>query len=234
MTDSTTTTNDIDQRIGRTWLGKHIEVITAVLLGVVSCMTAYAGFQAALYDSNMASAYSQAAVLSTQSESLYLEANQTYTQDAQIWNTLNELSIDMDSSDRDLAARAATKYSVLYGDTVTVEFDGAIQRALAASAAKGGEYVDPLNDEEYLSSLFGESGTVADKSAAKTEEGNTANALGDKLTLYTVLMTIALFLLGVSAVVARLLVKTMLIGFSVVVFVLAVVLTLMVPFVSLA
>ena len=234
MTDSTTTTNDIDQRIGRTWLGKHIEVITAVLLGVVSCMTAYAGFQAALYDSNMASAYSQAAVLSTQSESLYLEANQTYTQDAQIWNTLNELSIDMDSSDRDLAARAATKYSVLYGDTVTVEFDGAIQRALAASAAKGGEYVDPLNDEEYLSSLFGESGTVADQSAAKTEEGNTANALGDKLTLYTVLMTIALFLLGVSAVVARLLVKTMLIGFSVVVFVLAVVLTLMVPFVSLA
>jgi hypothetical protein len=234
MTDSTTTTNDIDQRIGRTWLGKHIEVITAVLLGVVSCMTAYAGFQAALYDSNMASAYSQAAVLSTQSESLYLEANQTYTQDAQIWNTLNELSIDMDSSDRDLAARAATKYSVLYGDTVTVEFDGAIQRALAASAAKGGEYVDPLNDEEYLSSLFGESGTVADQSAAKTEEGNTANALGDKLTLYTVLMTIALFLLGVSAVVARLLIKTMLIGFSVVVFVLAVVLTLMVPFVSLA
>ncbi|MFZ4078675.1 MAG: hypothetical protein ACOYKK_04490 [Microbacteriaceae bacterium] len=234
MTNSTTTTNDIDQRIGRTWLGKHIEVITAVLLGVVSCMTAYAGFQAALYDSNMASAYSQAAVLSTQSESLYLEANQTYTQDAQIWNTLNELSIDMDSSDRDLAARAATKYSVLYGDTVTVEFDGAIQRALAASAAKGGEYVDPLNDEEYLSSLFGESGTVADQSAAKTEEGNTANALGDKLTLYTVLMTIALFLLGVSAVVARLLVKTMLIGFSVVVFVLAVVLTLMVPFVSLA
>jgi hypothetical protein len=234
MTDSTTTTNDIDQRIGRTWLGKHIEVITAVLLGVVSCMTAYAGFQAALYDSNMASAYSQAAVLSTQSESLYLEANQTYTQDAQIWNTLNELSIDMDSSDRDLAARAATKYSVLYGDTVTVEFDGAIQRALAASAAKGGEYVDPLNDEEYLSSLFGQSGTVADQSAAKTEEGTTANALGDKLTLYTVLMTIALFLLGVSAVVARLLVKTMLIGFSVVVFVLAVVLTLMVPFVSLA
>jgi len=234
MTDSTTTTNDIDQRIGRTWLGKHIEVITAVLLGVVSCMTAYAGFQAALYDSNMASAYSQAAVLSTQSESLYLEANQTYTQDAQIWNTLNQLSIDMDSSDRDLAARAATKYSVLYGDTVTVEFDGAIQRALAASAAQGGEYVDPLNDEEYLSSLFGQSGTVADQSEAKTEEGNTANALGDKLTLYTVLMTIALFLLGVSAVVARLLVKTMLIGFSVVVFVLAVVLTLMVPFVSLA
>jgi Tfp pilus assembly protein PilV len=65
----------IDERLESTWLGKRIEVITAILLGVVSCVTAYAGFQAALYDSNMASAYSQSQVLSTQAESLYLEAN---------------------------------------------------------------------------------------------------------------------------------------------------------------
>jgi hypothetical protein len=53
------------------------------------------------------------------------------------------------------------------------------------------------------------------------------------LTLYTVLMTIALFLLGVAAVVTRHLIKFMLIGFSVVVFLTALVLTLMVPFVAL-
>lgn len=223
----------IDTRLERTWMGKHVEVITAALLGIVSCMTAYAGFQAALYDSNMASAYSQAQVLSTQAESLYLEANQTYTQDAQLWNTLSELSVDMDSTDPDLAERASTKYAVLYDDAVTPEFDGAIQRALAASEAQGGEYVDPLNDEEYLAALFGDSGAVADQSAAKTEDGNVANSFGDKLTLYTVLMTISLFLLGVAAVVNRTLIKFMLIGFSVVVFVTAVVLTLLVPFVSL-
>lgn len=233
MTANTASPTDIDQRLGKTWLGRHVEVITAVLLGVVSCMTAYAGFQAALYDSNMAAAYSQAQVLSTQSESLYLEANQTYTQDAQLWNTLSELSIDMDSADPDVAARASVKYDVLYGDAVTAEFDGAIQRALAASEANGGEYVDPLSDAEYLAALFGDSGAVADESAAKTEDGNVANSLGDKLTLYTVLMTISLFLLGVAAVVNRALIKFMLIGFSVLVFVIAVVLTLMVPFVSL-
>ena len=224
----------IDERLAQTWLGKRIEVITAILLGVVSCVTAYAGFQAALYDSNMASAYSQAQVLSTQAESLYLEANQTYTQDAQLWNTLNELSIDMDSSDADVAERASVKYSVLYSDAVTAELDGAIQRALAASDANGGEYVDPLDDEEYLTALFGDSGAVAAESEAKTTEGNVANGYGDKLTLYTVLMTISLFLLGVAAVVNRQLIKFMLIGFSVVVFLTAVVLTLMVPFVSLA
>jgi hypothetical protein len=233
MTNATSET-PIDERLAHTWLGKRIEVITAILLGIVSCVTAYAGFQAALYDSNMASAYSQAQVLSTQAESLYLEANQTYTQDAQLWNTLNELSIDMDSANADVANRASVKYSVLYNDAVTADLDGAIQRALAASDAQGGEYVDPLNDEEYLTALFGESGKVADQSAAKTEEGNTANAWGDKLTLYTVLMTISLFLLGVAAVVNRQLIKFMLIGFSVVVFLTALVLTLMVPFVSLA
>lgn len=230
---TTTTDSSIDDRLAHTWLGKRIEVITAILLGVVSCVTAYAGFQAALYDSNMASAYSQAQVLSTQAESLYLEANQTYTQDAQLWNTLNELSIDMESGDAELAERASVKYSVLYSDAVTAEFDGAIQRSLAASDANGGEYVDPLNDEEYLTALFGASGDVAAESAAKTEDGNVANGFGDKLTLYTVLMTISLFLLGVAAVVSRQLIKFMLIGFSVVVFLTALVLTLMVPFVAL-
>jgi len=223
----------IDERLESTWLGKRIEVITAILLGVVSCVTAYAGFQAALYDSNMASAYSQAQVLSTQAESLYLEANQSYTQDAQLWNTLNELSIDMESGDADLAERASVKYSVLYSDAVTAELDGAIQRSLAASEANGGEYVDPLSDEEYLTALFGASGEVAAESAAKTEAGNVSNSYGDKLTLYTVLMTISLFLLGVAAVVTRQLIKFMLIGFSVVVFLTALVLTLMVPFVAL-
>jgi hypothetical protein len=223
----------IDERLESTWLGKRIEVITAILLGVVSCVTAYAGFQAALYDSNMASAYSQSQVLSTQAESLYLEANQSYTQDAQLWNTLNELSIDMESGDADLAERASVKYSVLYSDAVTAELDGAIQRSLAASEANGGEYVDPLSDEEYLTALFGASGEVAAESAAKTEAGNVANSYGDKLTLYTVLMTISLFLLGVAAVVTRQLIKFMLIGFSVVVFLTALVLTLMVPFVAL-
>jgi hypothetical protein len=223
----------IDERLESTWLGKRIEVITAILLGVVSCVTAYAGFQAALYDSNMASAYSQSQVLSTQAESLYLEANQSYTQDAQLWNTLNELSIDMESGDADLAERASVKYSVLYSDAVTAELDGAIQRSLAASEANGGEYVDPLSDEEYLTALFGASGEVAAESAAKTEAGNVSNSYGDMLTLYTVLMTIALFLLGVAAVVTRHLIKFMLIGFSVVVFLTALVLTLMVPFVAL-
>ena len=230
---TTTTESPIDDRLERTWLGKRIEVITAILLGVVSCVTAYAGFQAALYDSNMASAYSQAQVLSTQAESLYLEANQSYTHDAQLWNTLNELSIDMESGDPDLAARASVKYSVLYSDSVTAEFDGAIQRSLAASEANGGEYVDPLSDEEYQTALFGASGDVAAQSAAKTEDGNVSNSYGDKLTLYTVLMTISLFLLGVAAVVTRQLIKFMLIGFSVVVFLTALVLTLMVPFVAL-
>lgn len=225
---------EIDRRLGRTWLGRHVEVVTAVLLGFVSCMTAYAGFQAAMYDSNMAANYARASVLATQAESLYLEANQDYTQEAQSWAALTESLIDMESTDADVAARASAKYDSLWNDIISDDFAAAIERANAANEANPNNYVSPLDDETYLDALFGKSYETADESAAETAKGDTASALGDKLTLYTVLMTISLFLLGVAAVVKRNLIKFMLIGFSIVVFVVAVVLTLLVPFVALS
>ena len=224
---------EIDRTLGRWWLGRHIEVVTAVLLGFVSCMTAYAGFQAALYDSTMAAAFSKAQVLSTQAESLYLEANQDYTQEAQLWSSLSELAIDMESADPDTAARASAKYESLWADVVSDNFAAAIERANAANEANPDDYVNPLDDETYLDTLFGPSYDKADQAAVQTAIGDRANSLGDQLGLYTVLMTIALFLLGVAAVVKRNLIKFLLVGFSVVVFVVAAILTLTVPFISL-
>lgn len=224
---------EIDRKLGRWWLGRHIEVVTAVLLGFVSCMTAYAGFQSALYDSNMAAAYSRAQVLSTQAESLYLEANQDFTQEAQLWSTLSELAIDMESTNSDTAARATAKYNTLWADVVSDNFAAAIERADAINEANPNDYVNPLDDETYLDSLFGPSYDKADQAAAQTAIGDRSNSLGDQLGLYTVLMTIALFLLGVAAVVKRNLIKFLLVGFSVAVFVVAAILTLTVPFISL-
>lgn len=224
---------EIDRKLGRWWLGRHIEVVTAVLLGFVSCMTAYAGFQSALYDSNMAAAYSRAQVLSTQAESLYLEANQDFTQEAQLWSTLSELAIDMESTNADTAARATAKYNTLWADVVTDNFAAAIERADAINEAYPDDYVNPLDDEMYLDSLFGPSYDKADQAAAQTAIGDRSNSLGDQLGLYTVLMTIALFLLGVAAVVKRNLIKFLLVGFSVAVFLVATVLTFTVPFIAL-
>lgn len=223
----------IDRNLGRWWLGRHIEVVTAVLLGLVSCMTAYTGFQAALYNSTMASSFSKAQVLSTQAESLYLAANQDYTQDAQLWSTLSELAIDIESADPDTVSRATAKYNTLFADIVTENFAAAIERANTVNNANPDDYVSPLDDEIYLETLFGPSYDTADGAEEQTAIGDRANSFGDQLGLYTVLMTIALFLLGVAAVVKRNLIKFLLIGFSVVVFLVASILTLMVPFVAL-
>lgn len=51
----------------------RLELIIAILLGIVSIGNAYASFQAALYDSRMAAAYQRGTALSTEAESLYLE-----------------------------------------------------------------------------------------------------------------------------------------------------------------
>ncbi len=225
---------EIDRKLGRWWLGRHIEVVTAVLLGFVSCMTAYAGFQSALYESTMAAAFSRAQVLSTQAESLYLAANQDYTQEAQLWGTLSELALDMESADPATAARATSRYNTLWADVVTDNFAAAIERANATNEANPDDYVNPLDDEIYLDTLFGPSNDKAEKAVAQTAIGDRANSLGDQLGLYTVLMTISLFLLGVAAVVKRNLIKFLLVGFSVSVFVVATILTLTVPFIALS
>ena len=64
-------------------------------------------------------------------------------------------------------------------------------------------------------------------------QGDVFNSLSDRLTLNTVLMAISLFLLGVAALVRQLRVQIILVGTSLVIFVVAVVLTAVIPFVGL-
>jgi hypothetical protein len=141
---------------------------------------------------------------------------------------------DVESADSATAARATAKYNTLWADVVTDNFAAAIERANATNEANPDDYVNPLDDEIYLDTLFGPSNDKADQALAQTAIGDRANSLGDQLGLYTVLMTIALFLLGVAAVVKRNLIKFLLVGFSVSVFVVATILTLTVPFIALS
>ena len=90
-----------------------LQLLIVILLGVVSVATAYTSFQAALYGGIQASAYSKGGAQQTEAESLYLEANQQYLQDAQILTRMTELSIDMDGSDPVLAELASAKFDAL-------------------------------------------------------------------------------------------------------------------------
>jgi hypothetical protein len=208
----------------------NLELVIAILLGVVSIFVAYASFQAALYGGAGATAYAIGGTKSTEAESLYLEGNQQYQQDNALWNDLTLLSIDINGSDDAAAAIAQEKYDTLVFQGVSEDFQGAIDRATEQNEADAEFYYSPLDDEEYQESLFSGYSETKDEADAKVTEGDDLGAQGDKLTLYTVLMSISLFLLGVAALVSQTRTQFVLIGTSVVIFGVSAVLALMIPF----
>ncbi len=215
------------------FLRKHIELITAILLGLVAIVTAYASFQSSLYDGLMTQKYTVGSNEATLAESLYLEQNQQWLQDVQTYNRLDELLFDAESSDPELSAAAFAKYDWLYFTSVSDGFDAAIQNVEALNAEDPDIYYSPSDDEIYQEDLFAGYYEQKDIADAHIAEGDAASALSDRLTLNTVLMAVSLFLLGVSAVVRTFNVKIVLMSVAMVIFVTAAVLTAGIPFLGL-
>lgn len=212
------------------WFEKFSEVIIVTLLGIVSVATAYVSFQASLYDSKMFQEYAVGQSLKTEAESMYLEANQQYAQDAQTLVALDQLAVEMESSNGQIAALAKDKYDALYYGGVSEVFGEAIDRASAANEQSDGEYVSPQEDEAYLEDLFG---AYSEKNVAaedKMKTGDGFNSLSDKLILYTVLMALSLFLLGVAAVVSKTTTKFSISAIAMVIFTVTAFLSALVPF----
>lgn len=216
---------------GFAFLRKNTEVIIAILLGIVSIATAYASFESSLYGGQQAQNYTNGTNASTEAESMYLEANQQYVQDSQLWQTLTELRLDIANPDPAISSSAQIKYDTIYFQSVSEDFDGAIQRADAENEANPDFYVDPSNDEDYQATLFGPYAEKSDEAVATIAKGDEANAFGDRLTLATVIMAVSLFLLGIAAVVSAFRVKLIMGGVAVVIFIVAIVIAAGVPFV---
>ncbi|HWR85522.1 MAG TPA: hypothetical protein VN200_05975, partial [Rhodoglobus sp.] len=199
--------------------------IIAILLGLVAMVTAWASFQSSLWDGNMTQNYTNGSNLATEAESLYLEGNQQYVQDAQLIITLRELQLQAEAGD----PVAQAQFETIYFESVSEDLDAAIQRADAENAANPDFSVSPLDDEEYQGALFGAYAETSDEADATIAEGDVANTQADKLTLNTVLLALSLFLLGIAAIVKRNLIKYVLTGFAVVIAVVATVLTAAIP-----
>ena len=212
------------------FLHKHTEVIIAVLLGLVSVATAFSSFQAALYDGKVIEANTQATTLATEAESFYLEGNQQYVQDAQLFDRLTDLRLDMQNPDPSISAAAQIKYDTIYFQSVSEEFDVAIQAADALNESDPDFYYSPLDDEDYLAFLFGSYAETKDDADAALAQAQEYGGHGDQLTLNTVLFALALFLLGISAVVRAFRVRAILGGVAIVIFLLALGMTAFVPF----
>ena len=211
------------------FLRANMEIVIAILLGLVSIATAYASFQSTLYDGNMTQNYTKGSNLSTEAESLYLEGNQQYVQDAQLFDRLTDLQLDAQNPDPAIAAAAQEKYDIIYFQSVSEEFGAAIDWADQQNAADPELYYSPLDNEDYQAFLFGTYAETKDQADAIIAAGDEANSLSDRLTLNTVLMALSLFLLGIAALVKKFRVQAILVSVAVVIFVVAAVLTAAIP-----
>ena len=165
------------------FLVRNLEVFIAVLLGLVSIVTAYASFQSALYDGQMTQKYTIGSNMATEAESLYLEGNQQYVQDAQLFDRLTDLQLDALNPDATIAATAQDKYDVIYFQSVSDAFDAAITWADEQNAADPELWYSPLDNDDYLNYLFGAYYDAKDLADATIAEGDVANGLSDRLTL---------------------------------------------------
>ena len=209
------------------WWKRHVELIVVILLGVVSVATAYTSFQSSLYGGQSDDKMSQSEAAGTSAESLYLEANQQYVSDGQTIQQLSMLQVAVDAGDQ----IAQAQYDQLYFVAVSEELDAAIQAAAAQDEAEPEFWHNPQSDEAYQAALFGGYAVEQARSEALRAEADALGLQGDTLGLYTPLMAITLFLLGVAAVVRRPMTQWMLIITGTAIFLVTAVLTAMIPFV---
>ena len=177
----------------------------------------------------MAGAYNVGNAQATEAESLYLEGNQQFLQDTQVFNQLSLLQVRIASGD----ALAQEEYDTLYFQGVSDDFGAAIDRAAAQTEADPEFFYSPLDDEDYQNYLFSPWSEMKDSSIATIKNGDEFNNRSDKLTLYTVLMSVSLFLLGIAALVRQRRTQLVLMGTGVVISLVAIIMTAMVPFVGL-
>jgi hypothetical protein len=206
----------------------NAELLIVILLGIVSVATAWVSFQAALYDGQTAKSLSLSQSATAEAESLYLEGNQEFVQDAQTLARLTELQAEIAAGDATTSALAAEVYDALFFVAVSEHFGAAIERADATNAADPDFYTNPLDDEEYQQVLFGAYAEKSDEAIALGAQADELDARGDWLTLTTVLMAISLFLLGVAAVVRsrRVQYSLIIIGSAIFVFAAAIMVTI--------
>ncbi|HWH25471.1 MAG TPA: hypothetical protein VNT53_02345 [Pseudolysinimonas sp.] len=228
MTNTLSTTSSTSTR----WAFlRHAELVVVIFLGIVSVATAYTSFQSSLYGGISDDKISQSEAAGTEAESLYLEGNQQYVQDAQTILRLSELNIEKQSADPVIAADAAAKYDEIYFIGVSPELDEAIQSAAALDESEADVYHYPLDEDSYQKAQFGAYGDKSLESEDLRKKGEALGDNGDQLGFYTALMAITLFLLGVAAVVRRARMQWILIAVGMSIFTVTAVLTALIPFV---
>ena len=132
---------------------KTLEFFIAIMLGITALCTAWASWEGSLHGGNQATNYTKSNNLSAEGNSTWNEASQMLQQDTEIWNTINDISIDLEfaeeKNNQDEVDRLNYKLQQIYDDNVSDEFYEAITWALEQE-----EYATPFDMEGYTDSYY--------------------------------------------------------------------------------
>jgi hypothetical protein len=238
----------------------HLELISAVLLGLGTIGAAFAAYQAALWSGNTMSAYNQAIIKYGDANREYLNGSMEISFDSMVY--LESLREDprtaddvrrMRSHDLEKAVEWSDKDLEQKEASLTPAQEAEIEKAMdekwaayeaapvdsperdklmkeIAELEKKTEYLAFLESPRYQSAKRSKSEALSKEAEKLMAEGSRANITGDTFTLLTVYFAVSLFFAGLAAVMREDRVKTTFIGLSCLIFLFSIVRMLLLPF----
>ena len=164
------------------------ETLSALLLGLVTIVTAWSGYQAARWSGEQSTLYTDALALMVDSTRAATEANQ-----------LTLLDIALFINYANAYAAGNEELSTFYYDRFRPEARLAVDAWLITEPLQNPEAPPgPFQMPEYRVSLAEEAGQLEAKAADLFEKGKAANEHSDDYVLNAVLLASVLFLAGIA------------------------------------
>lgn len=165
-----------------------VEILEAVILGVVALSTALSGYQAALFDGESAREYAASSRLRSEAVEKHLEANQIAAYDAGTLNLWLQAAVEGDEDlQTDLEKRFTKHYKEAFEQWVAL--DPLVNPEAPPGPRFMPSYRDPLTEE-------GE--RLAAEATHAFDEGVRMRAIGEKYVRVTVLLAATLFLIAIG------------------------------------
>jgi hypothetical protein len=179
---------DEQGRHGTGWRHELLEILEAVLLAVVAVITAWSGYQAAIWDGESARAYADSARMRIEAERLYLRSGQTLAYNAATFNAWLAATV---KGEDDVVAAMERRFTPEYRDAFEewLELDPLENPDAPAGPGLMAGYEDPL---------LAQSDELSERSTEAFEEAVHARETGDDYVRITVVLAGVLFLIAVG------------------------------------
>lgn len=215
---------------GRILSEKQLEIIVAIFLGVTALFSAWASWIGSLHGGNQVTNYTLSNNLASEGNSEYVADLQHMNADMSIWGQISTLMVDEKFSPVDNSDKLAEKAQYLLSNANNEGFIDAVVWAMDETEKRDdGSIVSPFEKDGLVESYFVDADSLISESQAVLEQGKQDNSNGDAYNLVTVIYTVVLFLLGIVGTLKLMPNREILLGFSILCFLIATIYMFTIP-----